>query len=45
MGIGLIMIISSSTVAKMREALKIFPEFPLYEIGEVIAGEQQVRLS
>lgn len=45
MGIGLIMIVAPNVISAMRAALKKFPAFPLYEIGHVIAGKQQVRLS
>lgn len=44
MGVGLVMIIAPETLPAMREALKSYPEFPLYEIGKVVKGEQQVRL-
>lgn len=44
MGIGLVMIVPADTVAKMRDVLKEFPQFPLYEIGRVIKGQQEVRL-
>lgn len=44
MGIGLVMIVAPQTVPAMREALKEFPDFPLYEIGQVVHGKQEVRL-
>jgi phosphoribosylformylglycinamidine cyclo-ligase len=44
MGIGLVMIVSSDTVSHMRRELIAFPEYPLYEIGSVVAGKQEVRL-
>lgn len=44
MGIGLVMIVSADQVSKMREALKKFPAFPLYEIGQVVTGKREVRL-
>ena len=44
MGIGLIMIVSQEAIAAMRAALNDFPTFPLYEIGQVVEGKQQVRL-
>ncbi len=44
MGIGLVMIVPPDAVSKMRSALKEFPAFPLYEIGRVISGRQEVRL-
>lgn len=44
MGIGLVMIVAPEVVTAMRAALTDFPEFPLYEIGRVISGKQEVRL-
>jgi phosphoribosylformylglycinamidine cyclo-ligase len=44
MGVGLVMIISPDALSSMRGALTAFSEFPLYEIGVVTSGEQQVRL-
>ena len=44
MGVGLVMIISPDTLAAMRKALTAFTEFPLYEIGKIESGQQQVRL-
>jgi phosphoribosylformylglycinamidine cyclo-ligase len=44
MGAGLVMIVPQHAVAAMRAALKDFPQFPLYEIGRVVSGEQEVRL-
>jgi phosphoribosylformylglycinamidine cyclo-ligase len=44
MGIGLVMIVPSQALSAMRETLKDFPDFPLYEIGRVISGKQEVRL-
>lgn len=44
MGIGLVMMVPSEAVIKMREVLKQFPDFPLYEIGQVVNGKQEVRL-
>ena len=44
MGVGLVMIVSSTEVGLMREALKAFPDFPLFEIGQVVTGHQTVRL-
>jgi len=44
MGVGLVMIVPADAVAKMRDVLKEFPQFPLYEIGRVIKGQQEVRL-
>jgi len=44
MGVGLIMIIAPQTLSGMREQLQAFPQFPLYEIGVVTSGQQEVRL-
>ncbi|MCW5584085.1 MAG: phosphoribosylformylglycinamidine cyclo-ligase, partial [Gammaproteobacteria bacterium] len=44
MGVGLIMIVPQSAVESMRVELKIFPDFPLYEIGQVVSGKPEVRL-
>lgn len=44
MGIGLIMIIPADAIGEMRSALAAFPQFPLFEIGRVVTGNQKVRL-
>lgn len=44
MGIGLIMIIAPNELSNMQKSLAGFPEFPLYEIGMVTEGQQDVRL-
>ena len=44
MGMGLIMIVASENISAIQMALKDFPQFPVYEIGKVIQGQQQVRL-
>jgi len=44
MGVGLVMIVAPTTVAPLRKALAAYPQFPVYEIGQVIAGEPKVRL-
>jgi phosphoribosylformylglycinamidine cyclo-ligase len=44
MGVGLIMIVPSHAISRMREVLKAFPAFPLYDIGQVVEGQQAVRL-
>lgn len=44
MGIGLIMIVAPEIVTEMRQALKNYPAFPLYEIGKVVSGNSEVRL-
>ncbi len=42
MGVGLVMIMNQEAANKARELLKIFPEYPLYEIGKVVSGNQKV---
>lgn len=44
MGMGLIMIVPAGALADMRSALLDFPAFPLYEVGRVVEGHQDVRL-
>lgn len=44
MGVGLIMIVAPDEVACAQAALKNFPEFKLYEIGNVVAGNRKVKL-
>ena len=44
MGAGLVLFISPEVLSPIRELLRDFPDYPLYEIGRVIKGEQQVRL-
>lgn len=44
MGIGLVMIVPQQVIPHMRESVKSFSEFPLYEIGRVISGNKAVRL-
>lgn len=41
MGIGLVMVVSEDQIAAMRIAL---PNYPFYEIGEVIPGKREVKL-
>ncbi len=43
MGIGMVMIVPPGTLAAMSRALGT-DEFPLYEIGKVVSGKQEVRL-
>lgn len=45
MGIGLVMIVAAEVLPAMQAALKNFSAFPLYEVGRVISGNQEVRLS
>ncbi|TAL58232.1 MAG: phosphoribosylformylglycinamidine cyclo-ligase, partial [Legionella sp.] len=44
MGIGLIMIVSPEVIPEMRAVLKSYVNYPLYEIGKVVAGKPEVRL-
>ncbi|HAU1476434.1 TPA: phosphoribosylformylglycinamidine cyclo-ligase [Legionella pneumophila] len=44
MGIGLVMIASPGVVSEIHTALKEFPNFPVYEVGQVVSGKPEVRL-
>lgn len=44
MGVGLVMIVAKQSVTQMQQALKDFPNYPLYEIGAVVEGAPSVRL-
>ncbi len=44
MGIGLVMIVPAQAVTAMRAVMKAWPAYPLYEIGQVVAGQREVRL-
>lgn len=44
MGAGLVLFIAPETLSAVREVLRNFPSFPLYEIGHVVRGEQKVTL-
>lgn len=44
MGIGLILVMPPAMVAVARAALMPFPAVKLYEIGQVVTGNRQVRL-
>jgi phosphoribosylformylglycinamidine cyclo-ligase len=44
MGVGLVMIADESFGHMARAALKEFPQFVLYEIGQVLKGEKRVTL-
>ena len=44
MGIGLVMIVPQEAILPMQAVLKNEPAFPLYEIGNVVSGEQKVIL-
>jgi phosphoribosylformylglycinamidine cyclo-ligase len=43
-GVGLVMILAPDQAMNLRNVLKEFVDFPLYEIGQVVNGEQSVRL-
>lgn len=44
MGVGLVMIGAASIAAEIQGVLRDFPEFKVYEIGQVIPGTQKVIL-
>lgn len=44
MGIGLVMIVSEDAMQMMHKALQTMPAFPMYDIGCVVSGKQEVRL-
>lgn len=44
MGIGLVMIVAAETVSALKTSLQSFHAYPVYEIGRVIDGNQEVRL-
>ncbi len=44
MGIGFVMIVAKESLNQMKKALTNYPAFPLYEIGQVVSGQQIVRL-
>ena len=44
MGAGMVLFLAPDTLAPIREVLRDFPQFPLYEIGQVVAGKREVRL-
>jgi phosphoribosylformylglycinamidine cyclo-ligase len=44
MGSGLVLFFSPQVLNCVREALRDFPLFPLYEIGQVVRGNQKVNL-
>ncbi len=44
MGVGLVMIIAPEVVDKIQFVLKKLPTFKLYEIGQVVTGDQKVKL-
>lgn len=44
MGAGMVLFLSPEVLSPIRELLRDFPSFPLYEIGRVIKGDKQVKL-
>jgi phosphoribosylformylglycinamidine cyclo-ligase len=44
MGVGLVMIADKNMAVTMQAALKDYPEFTIFEIGQVVAGEGKVTL-
>ncbi|KTC91348.1 phosphoribosylformylglycinamidine cyclo-ligase [Fluoribacter dumoffii] len=44
MGAGLVLFIAPETLSAVRTVLHDFPSFPLYEIGQVVKGQQKVTL-
>ncbi len=44
MGVGLVMIMAADQVAAAQHAMTAFAPMKLYEIGQVVAGEREVRL-
>lgn len=44
MGMGLIMIVAPEAVSELTQLLNDYPEYPVYEVGHVVAGKTEVRL-
>jgi phosphoribosylformylglycinamidine cyclo-ligase len=44
MGAGLVLFLAPETLSSIQEVLRAFPAFPLYEIGQVVKGDQKVIL-
>lgn len=44
MGAGLVLFLSPETLSPIRDVLRDYPGFPLYEIGRVVKGYNEVRL-
>lgn len=44
MGVGLVMIVAENQVEPLRQSLNQFCDYPVYEIGRVIAGKREVTL-
>jgi phosphoribosylformylglycinamidine cyclo-ligase len=43
MGIGFVMIVPLQALPLMEQVLQDYPAFPLYEIGEVVHGQKEVK--
>lgn len=44
MGVGLVMIVAPEVVSTLQSSLQAYPDFPVYHIGEVVAGSREVTL-
>ncbi|MBI2784851.1 MAG: phosphoribosylformylglycinamidine cyclo-ligase, partial [Legionella longbeachae] len=44
MGSGLVLFLAPEQLSRIRDVLRDFPSFPLYEIGYVVKGNQKVKL-
>ena len=44
MGAGLVLFLAPETLSPVRDLLRAFPTFSLYEIGHVVKGDQKVKL-
>jgi phosphoribosylformylglycinamidine cyclo-ligase len=44
MGAGLVLFLAPETLSAVHDVLRDFPSFPLYEIGQVVPGDQKVTL-
>jgi phosphoribosylaminoimidazole (AIR) synthetase len=42
MGIGLILVVPQTEKEKVAEILNKYPEFKMYEIGQIISGNKKV---
>lgn len=44
MGVGLIIITAAESVSSLKDALTQMPEFPVFEVGQIVSGRPEVRL-
>lgn len=44
MGIGMVLILDPNEVDRLQQTIKDFKAFPIFHLGQVIPGQQQVRL-